>query len=304
MANRMVITNFVPMQFKHLSQKFINDLNAIYHQDEAQAMFLITLQHLLELNRAAYLLNKDKEVSPEELSRFEAVLSELLKGKPLQYILGETYFYGLKFKVNSSVLIPRPETEELVDWIISVCSSKNIVNHQSSIVNLIDIGTGSGCIAISLKKNLLNTRVYALDIAADALETAKQNAVLNSVEVDFIQDDILKSQYAICNTEYDIIVSNPPYIKEDEKSAMHHNVLANEPYQALFVSNENPLIFYDAIAEFALKNLTKNGCLFFEINEFLGQQTVNLLKDKGFINIELRKDMQGKDRMIKASLLV
>lgn len=290
------------MQLKELSQKFIYDLNAVYQQDEAQAMFLITLQHFLELNRAAYLLNKNKEVSSEELLRFELVLSELVKGKPLQYILGETYFYGLKFKVNPSVLIPRPETEELVDWIISVCNSdEQIANRKSKILNVIDIGTGSGCIAISLKKNLPNTNVYALDISADALETAKQNALLNSLEVDFIHDDILKSQYAIGNTQYDIIVSNPPYIKEEEKTAMHHNVLANEPHQALFVSNENPLIFYNAIAEFALKNLTKNGLLFFEINENLGQQTVDLLKHKGFTNIELRMDMQGKDRMIKAN---
>jgi len=298
----MIITNFVPMQFKHLSQKFINDLNTIYQEEEAFAMFLITIDHFLNLNRAAYLLKKEEEISAEELSNFELILDELLKGKPLQYILGETYFYGLKFKVNPFVLIPRPETEELVDWIISVChGDEQILHRKSKIVNLLDIGTGSGCIAISLKKNLPNTSVYAFDISADALEVAKRNAVLNSVEVDFILDDILKSQYAIHNTQYDIIVSNPPYIKEDEKSAMHHNVLANEPHKALFVSNENPLIFYNAIADFALKNLIKDGLLFFEINEYLGQQTVNLLKHKGFTNIELRKDMQRKDRMIKAS---
>ena len=225
----------------------------------------------------------------------------MLAEKPIQYILGETYFYGLPFKVNPSVLIPRPETEELVDWILSVCRSEQIENRQSSIKNLIDIGTGSGCIAISLKKNLPKGEVFALDIAKDTLATAQQNAILNDVDVNFIQDDILNSQISHLTTQFSLIVSNPPYVKEDERPAMNNNVLANEPHRALFVTNENPLIFYDAIADFALQYLEKNGILFFEINEYLGEQTMQLLKDKNFINIELRKDMQGKDRMIKAN---
>lgn len=297
------------MQLKQLSQKFINDLDALYQQDEAETMFLITIDHYLNFSRADYLLKKEQEIAAENLPKIIDVLDELLAGKPIQYILGETYFYGLPFKVNSSVLIPRPETEELVDWILTVCNKQlsvdssdgEIVNCKSEIVNILDIGTGSGCIAITLKKHIPQAKVLALDIATDTIATAQQNALLNNVEVEFMQDDILHQQYAIRHTPYNIIVSNPPYIKEDEKPEMHENVLANEPHRALFVSNENPLIFYDAIANFAIKNLTENGLLFFEINEYLGEQTVHLLNDKGFKNIELRKDMQGKDRMIKAS---
>jgi release factor glutamine methyltransferase len=285
------------MTLKDLANKFTDSLKAMYEEDEAQAIFLIALAHATKFNRAAYLLKKEELIAGENLRKLEAILSMLIAGKPIQYITGETLFYGLPFKVNPSVLIPRPETEELVEWMISVCSS-SFQTQNSKLLTILDIGTGSGCIAISLKKNLPNAKVYALDITADTLETAQQNAILNEVEVEFISDDILKPQSVILNTQYDVIVSNPPYIKEDEKPAMHDNVLANEPHRALFVSNEDPLIFYNAIADFALKNLTKSGLLFLEINEYLGQQTANLLKDKGFTNIELRKDMQGKDRMI------
>ncbi|RZJ81896.1 MAG: peptide chain release factor N(5)-glutamine methyltransferase [Flavobacterium sp.] len=287
------------MKLKQVSQRFIDELNVLYQKDEAQAIFLLTLKHIKQYSRTDYLLKKEEELSSEELIKLENVLKELLAEKPIQYILGETYFYGLPFKVNPSVLIPRPETEELVDWILSVCRSEQIVNRQSKIKNLIDIGTGSGCIAVSLKKNLPEAKIYALDIAADTLATAKQNALMNNVEVKFIQDDILEPKFI--QSQISLIVSNPPYVKEDEKPEMNKNVLANEPHRALFVSNQNPLIFYDAIADFALNYLEENGLLFFEINEYLGEQTVQLLKDKKFKNIELRKDMQGKDRMIKAN---
>lgn len=285
------------MTLKDLANKFTDSLKAIYEAEEAQAIFLIALEQVTKYSRATYLLKKEELITDENLIKFETILSLLVAGKPIQYITGETVFYGLPFKVNSSVLIPRPETEELVDWIISVYGS-SFQTPNSKLLTLLDIGTGSGCIAISLKKNLPTAKVDALDIAEDSLVTARENASLNEVEVEFINDDILKPQSIICNTQYDIIVSNPPYIKEDEKLAMHPNVLANEPHRALFVSNNDPLIFYNSIADFALNNLSQNGLLFFEINEYLGQQTVNLLKDKGFTNIELRQDMQGKDRMI------
>lgn len=286
------------MQLKQLSQQFIDQLAQLYQKDEAQAMFLLSIAHLMNYSRADYLLKKDEQIAQDLIQKFDHILEDLLAEKPIQYILGETYFYGLPFKVNPSVLIPRPETEELVDWILSVCRSEQIVNRQFKIVNILDIGTGSGCIAISLKKNIPEANVYALDIAADTLATAKQNADLNDVDVNFIQDDILNSQISHLATQFSVIVSNPPYVKEDEKPAMNNNVLANEPHRALFVSNQNPLIFYNAIADFALQHLEENGLLFFEINEYLGEQTIHLLKDKNFINIELRKDMQGKDRMI------
>ncbi|WP_316766986.1 peptide chain release factor N(5)-glutamine methyltransferase [Pedobacter frigiditerrae] len=295
------------MQLKQLAQNFNESLTAIYQEDESHALFLVTLQHLLNFGRADYLLKKELEITDEQVAKFLTILKELKTGRPIQYVLGEAHFYGLTFKVDESVLIPRPETEELVEWIITVCSSQFSVgnsllqttNHQ--LPTILDIGTGSGCIAISLKKNLPHTKVYALDIAADTIETAKQNANLNNVKVEFIKDDILTSSVLHLPLPISIIVSNPPYIKEDEKPAMHQNVVDNEPHRALFVSNENPLIFYEAIADFALKNLSDNGLLFFEINEYLGEETVNLLDSKGFKNIELKKDMQGKDRMIKAN---
>jgi release factor glutamine methyltransferase len=286
------------MQLKQLSQQFIDQLAQLYQKDEAQTIFLLSVAHLMNYSRADYLLKKDEKINQDLVQKFEHILDELLAEKPIQYILGETYFYGLPFKVNPSVLIPRPETEELVDWILSVCRSEQIVNRQSKVENILDIGTGSGCIAISLKKNLPKAEVFALDIAKDTLATAQQNAILNDVNINFIQDDILNSQISHLTTQFSVIVSNPPYVKEDEKPAMNNNVLANEPHRALFVSNQNPLIFYNAIADFALQYLKENGLLFFEINEYLGEQTVQLLKDKNFINIELRKDMQGKDRMI------
>ena len=301
------------MTLKDLANKFKLDLSTIYDEEEAHALFLITLEHVLKYGRGNYLLKKEEVISTESLNKLDTILTTLQTGKPIQYITGSTKFYGLPFKVNPSVLIPRPETEELVEWIIEEVKSYELtvtnnkfVNRQSSIKYILDIGTGSGCIAIALKKNLPDVTVYAVDIARDSLEIAKQNAELNKVDVEFIQDDILypraiESQISPHTPHISIIVSNPPYITENEKSGMHENVLANEPHSALFVSNENPLIFYEAITDFALKNLTKNGLLFFEINEYLGKQTIDLLKCKGFINIELRKDMHGKDRMIKAN---
>jgi len=285
------------MTLKAIAAKYNDELHAIYDKNEIDATFLLVLHHFLNLSRADYILKKNNIVDEQNAARFMQVLEALKTGKPIQYILGETYFYGLPFKVNETVLIPRPETEELVDWIISVANPSNTLN-------IIDIGTGSGCIAIALQKNLPNAHVYALDIAEDSLATAQKNAQLNNCVVQFIHQDILAVQQQQLQQQYQIIVSNPPYIKEDEKQAMHHNVLANEPHRALFVSNENPLVFYEAICNFALLNLENEGLLFFEINEYLGLQTVELLKHKGFIEIELRKDMQGKDRMIKAKLAV
>jgi len=199
------------------------------------------------------------------------------------------FFYGLPLKINEHVLIPRPETEELVDWVIKE------VKHKKD--SLLDIGTGSGCIPIAIKKNLPAISVSAIDISAEALKVASANALINGTEVNFIEADILSYS---SDEKYDVIVSNPPYIRELEKADMHENVLAHEPHAALFVSDENPLIFYKTISDFAYINLNPNGYLFFEINEFLWEETLKILIDKGFKNIELRKDMQGKDRMIMA----
>lgn len=283
------------MNLAELSVTYQQKLQKLYDEEEIQSLFLLVVNHLLGYGKGRYIIEKQTPLGEAIYLKFEEILLLLSNGIPVQYVIGEIEFYGLPFKVNSSVLIPRPETEELVDWILN----DQEISRESG--NVIDIGTGSGCIAISLKKYLSQAYVFAMDISKEALETAKGNASLNQVEVAFMHDDILQP----LNTDFakfDIIVSNPPYITEDEKLEMHQNVLAHEPHTALFVSNEKPLVFYEAIADFAKKYLCDNGKLFFEINEYLGKQTVEMLAAKGFSNILLRKDMQGKDRMIKASL--
>lgn len=293
------------MKLKALRSTYLTELISIYAEDEIHAIFLLVIEHYLNVNRSFYPLKKEEEVAEENVKLIYSVLEELRIGKPIQYVLGETLFYGLRFNVNEAVLIPRPETEELVAWVIEKVNSFQLSVDSSQPISLLDIGTGSGCIAISLKKSLPQLAVSALDISSEALAVAKQNSLLNAVEITFFQDDILTSHLSnlishisVPNTQYSILISNPPYITQNEKEQMHQNVLANEPHLALFVSNERPLIFYEAIADFALKNLAKNGFLFFEINEYLGEETVDMLSNKGFNTIELKKDMQGKNRMI------
>ncbi len=285
------------MKLKELASRFTTELAPLYEEEEVKAIFLVAIEHYLKINRFNYSLNKDTAVNNDDKEVLDLVLNQLKTGKPIQYILGETLFYGLPLKVNEAVLIPRPETEELVEWVIE----KVTLHAPRPTLNLLDIGTGSGCIAISLKKNLPELDVTALDVSSEALAVAKQNALLNEVDVSFLEQDILTSQVSHLTSQYSILVSNPPYITQSEKEQMHQNVLTNEPHLALFVSNEQPLIFYEAIADYALKNLTENGLLFFEINEYLGKEMIEMLSYKGFNTIELRKDMQGKDRMICCS---
>ncbi|MDQ8051992.1 MAG: peptide chain release factor N(5)-glutamine methyltransferase [Pedobacter sp.] len=282
------------MKLKALSTKFTETLSHLYPQHEAETLFYIAVAHVLSLNRTNYLLKKENEITDDVLSRFETILTALESGQPIQYVLGEAPFYGLNFKVDPSVLIPRPETEELVSWML-----QRIEQDLGQPLSILDIGTGSGCIAIALKKNLAQAAVYALDVSSTSLNMAKKNASLNEASIEFIEMDIL-SAAELPLPSYSCIVSNPPYIKVDEQPDMHHNVLQHEPALALFVSNEDPLIFYRKIADLAIKYLTKGGLLFFEINEYLGEETVDLLKSKGLKNIELKKDMQGKDRMVCA----
>jgi release factor glutamine methyltransferase len=276
------------MNFKALRQHFIEEIGAVYDSEEASSIFYMALEQISNWNRSKLMQNHLKEVDSNELERYKEVIQELKSGVPIQHILQDAFFYGLHFEVNAHVLIPRVETEELIHWIVEAV-------HPAEIHSMLDIGTGSGCIAVTLKKNLPEAKVYAMDISAQALSVAKKNALANHTDVEFINANILDYQ---SDLNLDLIVSNPPYIKEDERHAMHSIVLDHEPHQALFVSNENPLLFYKAIADFALTNLNENGYLFFEINEYLGEETVNMLSDKGLKNITLRKDMQGKDRMI------
>lgn len=287
-----IVTNFLLLQsmnIKALEKEYIQSLNQFYDTDEAKAIFNLAATSVLKVTQSELLINKENELLVKDSNKLAKILTDLKKGKPVQQVLGETIFYGLPFKITSDVLIPRPETEELVEWVIN-----HVKDRKES---LLDIGTGSGCIPIVLKKHLPHLSVSSIDISAEALKVATENMQLNKVDINLIEADILN--YSTDKT-YDIIVSNPPYIRQLEKADMHENVLTHEPHIALFVSDENPLIFYNAIADFALSNLNPNGYLFFEINEYLWEETIQLLIDKRFKNIELKKDMQGKDRMIMA----
>ncbi len=239
-------------------------------------------------------LEPDLRLSESEMLTFHFAVKDLLNNKPIQYIIGETEFCDLKFKVNENVLIPRPETSELVMNIVKRQKTKD--KRQLSIL---DIGTGSGCIAISLAKRIPNSKVYAIDISEKALEVAKENAINNNVDVTFIHDDILSLKNKI-ETKFDIIVSNPPYVRELEKADMRNNVLEWEPHNALFVSDDDPLIFYRSILEFAKTNLNQDGEIWFEINEYLGKEMTDLCKEYGFSKVDIFKDFRGKERIAKA----
>ncbi len=281
----------------------------MYPDEEIASFFQLLVQDRLQLTRVEVALQPGLKVNSRDMSFFSNALTELQQEKPIQYILGKTEFYGLPFKVTSDVLIPRPETEELVDRILTELKEKRQRKKDWSQLTLLDIGTGSGCIAISLAKHLPNASIYALDVSEKALDIANQNAKLNKVSINFIQQDILDSD-AITNLskhlsgeqKFDVIISNPPYVRELEKHEISKNVLEYEPHTALFVKDENPLLFYDKIADVAKEQLSKDGILFFEINQYLGEDTRNLLKEKGFENIELTKDLSGNERMIKANI--
>lgn len=283
------------MQILKFKTTFFSGLAETYPKTEIQSFFNILVEFRLKLSRIDVALNSDYEINTLDLNFLQKALIDLKKHKPIQYITGETEFYNLPFKLNEHVLIPRPETEELVDWIVADSKLKT----QNLKLKILDIGTGSGCIPISLAKNLPNTKVSAIDISLQALKTAEINAQFNNADIHFIEKDILNTNSL--SEVYDVIVSNPPYVRELEKDKMQKNVLDNEPHLALFVENNNPLLFYDKIADLAKSHLTKNGHLYFEINQYLGKETTDLLSIKGFKNIELRKDIFGADRMIKAT---
>jgi len=286
------------MTLKEFRQFFSQELSASYPKTEIDAFFFILMEEKLHLKRIMVVLQQDFIIPSNALLFLRNALSRLKKEEPIQYILGKTEFYGLPFLVNKHTLIPRPETEELVEWVLS--ETLAFQSSNLSKLSILDIGTGTGCISISLAKNLKNVKISAIDISPEAIEIAKQNSTLNGVNVDFLETDILKT--TSLTKKFDLIISNPPYVRELEKVEIQNNVLQNEPHLALFVADENPLIFYEKIADLARNYLTENGLLFFEINQYLGEETTALLKEKGFKNIELKKDVFGNDRMIRASI--
>jgi release factor glutamine methyltransferase len=239
-------------------------------------------------------LQPDFHLSDHEIQDWNQILDGLIDFTPIQYLLGRTEFYGLEFQVNGNTLIPRPETEELVQWILFDCERAQ----RTQPLRILDIGTGSGCIAIALAKNLPDAMVSAIDVSPEALEVAARNAVFNGVKVQFLQQDILETTDLA--TQYDIIVSNPPYVRELEKQEIKPNVLEHEPHLALFVADDDALVFHKKITQLALKHLAQDGKLYFEINQYLGTEMVELLKNLDFKSLNLRKDIYGNDRVLKA----
>jgi release factor glutamine methyltransferase len=275
-------------------KEFKTKLSELYNTSETDAVASLVLANVTTLSKAHLKAFADTNLTAEQTEKLVSILKQLTTGMPVQYVLGHAFFYDLTFYVNPSVLIPRPETEELVEWILQDAS-------KTSELTILDIGTGSGCIPITLKDKLPESKLFAIDISTTALETATFNAKVNKVNVTFVEANALHLiEPAIANQKYDIIVSNPPYVTDADRRQMHHNVTGFEPHTALFVPDHDPLIFYIAIASFATGHLKTNGLLFFEINENYGPDTVNMLVDKGFKNVELRCDMAGKHRMVRA----
>ena len=264
--------------------KFLSEINNFSRREVASFAYL-SIEKILGYSKSDCIIHSNQELTNDNIISFENIISDLKQNIPIQYILGEAHFYDLKFKVNSSTLIPRGETEELVQYIL-----------LHDFISVLEIGTGSGCIAVSIAKNS-NSKITAIDNSVEALEIANSNAILNSVKINFLLSDIFNFSDT---KKYDLIVSNPPYVLESEKKIMDKNVLDYEPHNALFVSNNDPLVYYKEIAKIATNNLNKNGLLFFEINENYSKQIIELLSNLNFVDIELKKDINGRDRIIKS----
>lgn len=286
------------MTIQEAYTRLMYQLFDLYDDRESANIADMVIEHITGFRKIDRVLNKQVLLNKEQEITLADFTAQLLQHKPVQYVLHEAWFAGMKFFVNETVLIPRPETEELVEWIV-LENQKSKVKSQK----VLDIGTGSGCIPVALKKKLPLLEVHALDVSTSALEVAKQNAATIGTEIIFHQIDILNNDQWNKLPGFDIIVSNPPYIKQSEATEIQNNVLQHEPHLALFVPDDDALLFYKTIAWFGLQHLNQNGFLFFEINESLGKEVKELLLQNGYSNIELRKDMQGKDRMIKATLL-
>ena len=279
------------MRVKDYRSIFIETLLPVYDAVEAESFFYLILEHKLKMRRIDLALQPDMDLAVEQMVEWNAILRKLLNEVPIQYLLGTRRFYALDFEVNANVLIPRPETEELVDWILSDYKKEPVEDCK-----ILDIGTGSGCIAIALAKNISQAVVAAIDVSKKALELAQTNAQTNGVVVTFLCQNILETEDL--QRQFDVIVSNPPYVRNLEKAEIKKNVLEHEPHLALFVDDNDALIFYRKIATLAQKNLKENGKLYFEINQYLGLEMIDLLTAMGYVAVELRKDIYGNDRMI------
>jgi release factor glutamine methyltransferase len=281
------------MTLREAKQQLLLCLYDYYSDSEASIIVEMALEELTQLPRIERITNKQLPLSIGQVDDLKRMIQQLADRRPIQYIIGKAWFYGLPFKVSEAVLIPRPETEELVDWIVK---DKQSVDE----LKIIDIGTGSGCIAISIKNKLPQADVTAVDTSANALAVAHENATANQTPIAFVQMDFLVEAEWSKLDQYDVIVSNPPYVKQSEASSMLPHVLAYEPHLALFVADDDALIFYKALASFCQKHLRKNGSLYVEINEALANEVMSLFYAYGFATVEIRNDAQGKARMVKA----
>ena len=271
------------------------ELLSIYDQREAENIANLMIENITGFKKLDRVINKATQLTSSQEVILHQYTALLLQHQPVQYVLHEAWFYGMKLYVDEHVLIPRTETEELVEWMLKDAET----NKQP--INILDIGTGSGCIPIALKKNMPAAEVWAVDISNEALLVAQRNADTQQTSITFQQADILNKPYPSVLPTFDVIVSNPPYIPLSDKKAMHPNVLQHEPHLALFVANEDPFLFYNAIVDFAQSLLNPGGSLYFEIHEAMGEEVKQQLTQKGFINVQVKKDMQGKDRMVKAT---
>ncbi len=295
---------FLSGKIKDITKTIKIELADLYAQREIDSFIYLLFKEYLNFSKTDVILKSEYKVNKKELIKINLAVKDLKKFKPIQYITGKTNFYGLDFIVNKSVLIPRPETEELINTIINDYKSGCFYHPDKHTINILDIGTGSGCIAVTLKKNITNSNVFACDISKESLKTAKKNAAHNNAKVSFFVYDILNDNACLVDVpKFDIILSNPPYIRESEKKTMSKNILNYEPEQALFVTDKNPLIFYNAITDFVLKNLNVNGKIYFEINEDLSKDLKMMLLKKNLKNIIIKKDINGKDRIIRCSIV-
>jgi release factor glutamine methyltransferase len=280
------------MKLKDIKEIFWQELEPLYPREEVNNFFYRLVEHYLGLDRFILVMDPGYRIAKNEEQPLFLALARLKEEYPIQYILGTAYFMDMEFHVNDQVLIPRPETEELVRWILAD------LPHMPDSPAILDVGTGSGCIAVSLAKYWPAARVTALDISPAAIITARKNAARHVVNIDFVQADILTNYSSV--TKWDIIVSNPPYVRESEKEDMRNNVKRYEPASALFVPDDSPLLFYEHITRFASRALKAGGTLYLEVNQYLGTDTLNLLRAQNFLEIKLRKDMFGNERMLKA----
>lgn len=271
------VGNIIPLFLKKINN---------YSKEETTSIAYIVIQEILGFNKIHVILNSDNIISLNHENKINLIINNLKLDKPIQYILGKANFFNLSFFVNKYVLIPRPETEELINWIL-----------ENKFNKVLEIGTGSGCISISLAKNS-SANISAIDISSNAIKIARKNADNYKLDINFLCEDVFTFK---TDEKYDLIVSNPPYVLESEKKKMHNNVLNFEPHNALFVKDTDPLLFYNFISVFASQHLNSNGFLFFEINEMFDNEIILILKRNNFVNIELKKDLNGKDRMIKAN---